>query len=814
MKEMGREFMFSFLRRFGVALMLSGGSMVASAQPCWDAVTGSHFLVPPVGSTSGFGAGANSSEQPNYYVDGNVAVVGDHEADNFTGRVVVYTFDGQSWNQVQILTPDNYSWFGRELDMDGSTLVVSAELENVPGSDPQMTDGLVYVYEWDGQSFQLQSKLQPPSDDGVNGWLSRFGALRISGDWIMAGKSDEQNGYNNLYVFKRTNQSWNLVQTFSDVSPSDLKLDGPFAGWGFNGDCIQLQGNTWVEQPNGCLPGPGESGVAIDVNGFANRYIDGQWQLDAFQPGTGSLIFPDMRIHVPSSIFREIHAFDGQSWSQTPMTYLTGNAFNAGRSKGRWAMTYVGTSLIEMIDLMQPIPSLPVLPTGTLIDNPMPDEYDFFGCSVAVGHDYAAIGIRGESPAQTPSGSAMIFKRDGASWLEDGVLMVPVQGFSYLGDSIDITGTGEETILVIGGAGYCAPQGNITNPGQAFVASRNSNAQSGWQLEELVPNDPVECNPDPNLVWDGYSMSVEAAGSGDEAIIAVGYAGKNSGGGVVEIFKKVNGIWQNVSSIAESLTPGTLSGSRMDLLELESGTFLLIVSNEAGDRAIKFRSQDAGVTWSPYGPPSWVNYNYGRLFKCVFDGEDPIMITASQVIRVNWGPNDEVLLDFDTGLNSIDDIDSALGDDGVITSVFGSNTNSSSPVKVMQFRPLENMQQCARTIPVDLSGLSIEQGLGTQVSIAIADDLPVVLAGAPNTNLQNGNATLEFTGRAIMTFPPPPFSPPSPFDVDGDEQVGIVEMLRMLDEWGPCSGRCQMDYDGDDRVSVDDLLILMRNWTF
>ena len=52
-------------------------------------------------------------------------------------------------------------------------------------------------------------------------------------------------------------------------------------------------------------------------------------------------------------------------------------------------------------------------------------------------------------------------------------------------------------------------------------------------------------------------------------------------------------------------------------------------------------------------------------------------------------------------------------------------------------------------------------------------------------------------------------------DLDGDGSVGVVDLLILLGNWGPCPDpptTCPVDLDGDGTVGVVDLLILLGNW--
>ncbi len=52
-------------------------------------------------------------------------------------------------------------------------------------------------------------------------------------------------------------------------------------------------------------------------------------------------------------------------------------------------------------------------------------------------------------------------------------------------------------------------------------------------------------------------------------------------------------------------------------------------------------------------------------------------------------------------------------------------------------------------------------------------------------------------------------------DIDGDETVGILDLLQLLAAWGQCPDPpdlCPADLDGDGTVGVLDLLTLLANW--
>lgn len=49
-------------------------------------------------------------------------------------------------------------------------------------------------------------------------------------------------------------------------------------------------------------------------------------------------------------------------------------------------------------------------------------------------------------------------------------------------------------------------------------------------------------------------------------------------------------------------------------------------------------------------------------------------------------------------------------------------------------------------------------------------------------------------------------------DVDGDETVGVADLLAVIGDWGQCDADCRPDLDGDGTVGVTDLLQVISDW--
>ncbi len=76
----------------------------------------------------------------------------------------------------------------------------------------------------------------------------------------------------------------------------------------------------------------------------------------------------------------------------------------------------------------------------------------------------------------------------------------------------------------------------------------------------------------------------------------------------------------------------------------------------------------------------------------------------------------------------------------------------------------------------------------------------------PNTT-DTGNGDPPIVDMGAYEFQPTP----CPWDLDGDGNVGVKDLLFLLGLWGLCKG-CSADFDRSGDVGVKDLLFLLGNW--
>ena len=100
----------------------------------------------------------------------------------------------------------------------------------------------------------------------------------------------------------------------------------------------------------------------------------------------------------------------------------------------------------------------------------------------------------------------------------------------------------------------------------------------------------------------------------------------------------------------------------------------------------------------------------------------------------------------------------------------------------------------------DLSGWSVS-GAGDVNGDGLTDLIVGAYGADPGGNTAAGESYMVFS----------PFGPPCPWDLDGDGNVFITDLLLLLMDFGSCDGS-PADFDGDGCVTVLDLLTLLLNF--
>ena len=199
---------------------------------------------------------------------------------------------------------------------------------------------------------------------------------------------------------------------------------------------------------------------------------------------------------------------------------------------------------------------------------------DSFGGAVSISGDYAIVGARYDDDAGNSSGSAYIFRRTQAGWIQDAKLTAgDAAELDFFGSSVSISGD-----YAIVGAPW-ADHDAGTNSGSASVFKRT---ETGWIEEaKLTAGDAAES--------DHFGKSVSI--SGDYAIVGAPWAGFAS------VFRRTESGWVEEAKLtASDAARGDSFGGAVSI----SGDYAIVgdrydddVGNSSGSAYI-FRRTQAG----------------------------------------------------------------------------------------------------------------------------------------------------------------------------------------------------------------------------
>jgi hypothetical protein len=353
-----------------------------------------------------------------------------------TAVIVCFVFAGavqadSAWLEKQkLLAPDGASEnrFGNLVSISGDYAIVG-----VLSGDVHIYTGSAYIFKRDGTSWILQQKLI--ASDGAD--YDNFAcSVSISGDYAIVGASgDDSRG--SAYLFKRDGTSWVQQQK---LAGSDTAYQDGF------GNSVSISGDYVIV------------GAIVD---------------DDKGDGSGS-----------AYIFKR----EGASWVQEQKLTASDGA-----------------------------------------------AVDFFGCSVSISGDNAIIGAYGDDDKGSSSGSAYIFKRYGASWVQQSKLVASDGAADdRFGYSVSVT-----VDYAIVGAYY--DDDNGASSGSAYIFRWDG---ANWvQQQKLTAFD--------GAASDIFGLSVSI--SGDYAIIgAYGDDDKGSSSGSAYIFRQDGENWVQQQKLTAS----------------------------------------------------------------------------------------------------------------------------------------------------------------------------------------------------------------------------------------------------------------------
>ena len=357
-------------------------------------------------------------------ISGNSAIAGapGYEAGiTNAGRAVVYTKNGTTWTQQQLIAasdPVAYDFFGTSVSISGDYAIVGAPFKDVS----YYNEGRAYIFKRNGTVWSQQAILSA-SDAAEDDFFGN--SVSISGDYAIVGAYKKDVGANTdqgkAYIFKRSGTSWS--------QQSILTATGGATGDEF-GYSTYMSGNyVIVGAPNK------ENGANTDQGKvYVFNRVGSGWLLQ------NTLVAADGAVGHKFGYSVCLHD-----------DYAIAGTLNAGKAYifKRLASAWSEQAVITVSDAQ----------SASL----------GFGSSVSINSNYAVVGAdRGKVGANTDQGKAYIFHRTNSSWLQQ-VKLGASDGLAQdkFGGAVSISGNN-----IIVGAPYKNFPPNYTNTGKIYFFYR------------------------------------------------------------------------------------------------------------------------------------------------------------------------------------------------------------------------------------------------------------------------------------------------------------------------------------------------------
>ena len=339
--------------------------------------------------------------------------------------------DDPNWyQQAKLIASDGayYDYFGISVSLSGDYAIVGATGDDDNGHD----SGSAYIFKRDGTVWIEQAKLLP--SDAAAG--DRFGeCVSISGGYVVVGAFyDDDNGADSgsAYIFTPNSidpNNW-------DQQAKLLASDGAAGDW--FGVSVSISGDYAIvsapyNDANGSDSGSAYIFKRSDVPDDPNWYQ--QAKLTASDGAAGDLFSRSVSI---SGDYCIVGAYgDDDNGSSSGSAYIfTPNSIDPNNWDQQAKLTASDGA-----------------------------AGDAFGISASIKGDYAIVGAHGDDGNVIDSGSAYIFKRRGASWIEvDKLTASDDIAEDLFGISVSISGD-----YTIAGARHYYPS---SYPGSAYIFKR------------------------------------------------------------------------------------------------------------------------------------------------------------------------------------------------------------------------------------------------------------------------------------------------------------------------------------------------------
>ena len=355
-------------------------------------------------------------------INNDIVIVGaDDDDDNGSnsGSAYIFSFDGLNWVQeAKLLASDGASGdgFGHSVAIYGDTAIVGVPYDDDNGSN----SGSAYIFHFDGSDWVEEAKLI--ASDGAS--YDCFGySVAINNSTVIVGADDDDdNGSNSgsAYIFRFDGSNW-VEET------KLLASDGSYSD--YFGDSVAIDSDTVVVGAYGDDDNGSNSGSA-----YIFRFDGLNWVEEAkFLASDGAG-----------------YDYFGHSVAINNSTVIIGaygDDDNGSNSGSAYIFRFDGTNWLQESKLLAF--------DGT--------SSDVFGYSVGISGDTAIAGSHNNDDNGSNSGSAYLFRFDGANWIGQPKLLAPD---GAAGDNFGYSVAIDSDTVVVGANGN---DDNGYNSGSAYI---------------------------------------------------------------------------------------------------------------------------------------------------------------------------------------------------------------------------------------------------------------------------------------------------------------------------------------------------------
>jgi hypothetical protein len=323
-------------------------------------------------------------------VHGDYAIVGAYHDDDAgegsdSGSAYIFHRIGHDWVQQAKITASDPSpggsyygyslsdYFGISVSLWGDYAIVGASLKTIDG---KVWAGAAYIFHRTGDVWTEQARLTASDPD----MRDRFGNhVSISGDYALIGAdgdSDDGQSSGSAYIFHRTGVVW-TEQT--KLTASDASANDAF------GSAVSIYGDYAIVGAGLDDDGATDSGSAYIFHRTGDVWTE-EAKLTAPDPGFNERFARTVSMYEDYVLIGAYHDND--------VCLYSGAAFIFHRTGDVWTQ------------------EAKLIPSDPIVES-------YFGFRVSLWDDYALIGSNFDDDAGYQSGSAYIFHKTDAGWIED-----------------------------------------------------------------------------------------------------------------------------------------------------------------------------------------------------------------------------------------------------------------------------------------------------------------------------------------------------------------------------------------------------------